>query len=220
MYLELNSRRGWEAIPFSLLPRSPCIRLPAMCKNYIYHTVCHNRVCDTIVSKKSRNVYCREALDARCLGHCMTGVVIAQQLFNRHSSARCRCCKSLARPQNQSTKTISIHSSSLDTVLPERIKRNAECLLEHVFEFPLEIGATNQQHDESAYELEDGATEEVYMVQSPEPSEDKPRSKRRTKARSDKSKECPQPIPNPEPLVDPYKLQHSYQLQETWSRQI
>lgn len=188
-----------------------------MCKNYIYRTICNNPICDTIVCQKGRNVYCREALDARRLGHCMIGVIVAGQFSDHESSARCRNCKSLPRSQSQSTTSTSSHSSTRDSV-SLKCKRKAGCLFEHVFEFALKTEITNQQHNEPSWETD--GTAEVYTVQCPETPKGSQQNKRRMKTKSGKSRGSPQSTMKPESLVDPYGLEQSYQIRETWDRRI
>ncbi|KAL7625542.1 hypothetical protein AAE478_004762 [Parahypoxylon ruwenzoriense] len=68
-----------------------------MCRQYQYHTLCHTRVCPTVLGRKKRNAYCRAALAARRLGACDLGLETQEPFRIRDTRARCHRCKQLAR---------------------------------------------------------------------------------------------------------------------------
>ncbi|KAI1654880.1 hypothetical protein F4813DRAFT_392135 [Daldinia decipiens] len=72
-----------------------------MCKQYHYHTKCHTTNCQSILGSKKRNRYCREALKARRLGRCSTGVQIAGVFRSEDSKACCDACKQQAKIARQ-----------------------------------------------------------------------------------------------------------------------
>ncbi|KAI0598175.1 hypothetical protein F4775DRAFT_592686 [Biscogniauxia sp. FL1348] len=63
-----------------------------MCKQYHYETVCSVSSCDTVLGRRNRNRWCGEALKARRLGKCSTGVEV-QETITETTRARCSKCK-------------------------------------------------------------------------------------------------------------------------------
>ncbi|RYP60001.1 hypothetical protein DL771_010653 [Monosporascus sp. 5C6A] len=195
-----------------------------MCRRYLYHTLCSNQACPTVVSNKLRNAYCREALDARRLGHCETGAKITEHFFDQDGSGLCGRCKSLSRQQGRraNSKSGCSNSSEPQTAVRER-KRKACNIFEHAFEHAIEEEIEKWRWCEPEAKWDE--TTEPYVVQSPaERSRDVQQPKRRRQAKKpttekhDDGKQSPKPMQEPEPLVDHYSLQKSYQMRETLSR--
>ncbi|RYP59713.1 hypothetical protein DL770_010152 [Monosporascus sp. CRB-9-2] len=195
-----------------------------MCRRYLYYTLCSNQACATVVSNKLRNAYCREALNARRLGHCETGAKITEHFFDQDSSGLCGRCKSLSPQQGRKTNSKSGCSNSPrpETVVRGR-KRKACNIFEHAFEYAIEeeIGKWQWREPEAKW---DEATE-PYVVQSPaEHSQDVQQPERRRQDKKpktekhDEGKQSPKPVQEPEPLVDHYSLQKSHQMREALSR--
>ena len=136
-------------LPTFILTQAP----PNMCKQYVYYELCGSPLCSTAISRKHRNVYCREALDARRLGRCSEGVVtITQRLPGRQSLARCTACKTPLPTQSHSTtESTSVESASMGaeaTKLRNRKKLRSYCIFEHVFEDALNAEVRKAQHVE------------------------------------------------------------------------
>ncbi|RYP11777.1 hypothetical protein DL765_007619 [Monosporascus sp. GIB2] len=195
-----------------------------MCRRYLYHTLCSNPACATVVSSKLRNAYCREALDARQLGHCETGAKITENFFDQDSSSLCGRCKSLTPPQGRkaNSKSGCSHSSKPGAAVRWR-KRKACNIFEHAFEYAIEdeIGKWRWRESEGKW---DKATE-PYVVQSPaDHSQEVHQPKRRTQTKEPKTenhddyKQPPKPVQEPEPLVDYYSLQESHKMRGALSR--
>ncbi|KAI0845543.1 hypothetical protein F5Y00DRAFT_167255 [Daldinia vernicosa] len=72
-----------------------------MCKQYHYHSECFTTNCHSILGSRKRNRYCREALKARRLGRCSTGVQIAGVFRVVESTACCEACKQQAKTNRQ-----------------------------------------------------------------------------------------------------------------------
>ncbi|KAF3064241.1 hypothetical protein GL218_01892 [Daldinia childiae] len=72
-----------------------------MCKQYHYYSECITTNCHSILGSKKRNRYCREALKARRLGRCSTGVQNAGEFRDEDSTACCRACKQQAKTARQ-----------------------------------------------------------------------------------------------------------------------
>ncbi|RYP69761.1 hypothetical protein DL769_005192 [Monosporascus sp. CRB-8-3] len=137
-----------------------------MCRRYMYHTLCSNKECATVVSNKLRNVYCREALDARRLGHCEAGAKITEHFFDQDSSGLCGHCKSLSPPQGRkaNSKSGCSNSSKPETVVRGR-KRKARNIFEHAFEYAIEEEVEKWRWCESEVKWDEAT--EPYAVQSP-----------------------------------------------------
>lgn len=179
-----------------------------MCKGYVYHTLCSNQTCETIVGSKTRNSYCRKALESHRLGHCKTGVQVTQRFFNRDNAVRCGYCKSLSLPQSRMTKSTSSSSGPLNTAGSRRRRKKAYDIFEHVFEFALETEVRKERHDEPQWAPERA---EPYSMQSPEDLQKQNQGKRHTKTKSDRSKESSGFAEESGILADPYGLQQSYE---------
>ncbi|KAI1133838.1 hypothetical protein F5Y05DRAFT_423536 [Hypoxylon sp. FL0543] len=65
-----------------------------MCIEYPHQTICHTPHCQTVLAVKKRNKYCPEALRNRRLGHCSTGVQVANPIDSKARSTRCANCLS------------------------------------------------------------------------------------------------------------------------------
>ncbi|KAI1487489.1 hypothetical protein F5X96DRAFT_686855 [Biscogniauxia mediterranea] len=63
-----------------------------MCKQYHYESICSISSCDTVLGRRHRNKWCSEALRARRLGKCTTGVENQKTIFET-TRARCSKCK-------------------------------------------------------------------------------------------------------------------------------
>ncbi|KAI0834152.1 hypothetical protein F5Y06DRAFT_300862 [Hypoxylon sp. FL0890] len=64
-----------------------------MCQQYTYISLCRSPGCQTVFGSKKRNRYCPEALRARRLGHCSTGIQVADPIGVRERIIRCDPCK-------------------------------------------------------------------------------------------------------------------------------
>lgn len=183
--------------------------------------LCNNKACDAILCNKVRNVYCREALDARRLGHCTTGTRVAQQFSERDGSARCWCCKHLLQPKSQSlvsrSSSISGRSSTSGLVsLRRQRKAKARSVFEHAFELALDAEAKAQQYEQPMSEL-DGTTE-LQIVRDLEALESKRATKRPKETSSDETTSPSHSATTQEQSSDPYGLQQSYTIRDTWFR--
>ncbi|RYP01437.1 hypothetical protein DL764_006207 [Monosporascus ibericus] len=174
-------------------------------------------------SNKLRNVYCREALDARRLGHCETGAKITEHFFDQDSSGLCGRCKSLSPQQGRKTNSKSGYSNSSkrETVVRGR-KRKACNIFEHVFEYAIEEEIRKWRWHE--HEVKWDEATELYVVQSPaERSQDaQPKLHRQAKKpkteKQNDGKQSTKPVQESELLVDHYSLQKSHQMREALSR--
>lgn len=72
-----------------------------MCKQYHYHSKCPTTNCESILGYKKRNRYCPEALKARRLGRCSTGIQNAGEFRIVDSTACCDACKQQAKINRQ-----------------------------------------------------------------------------------------------------------------------
>ncbi|KAI0006932.1 hypothetical protein F4779DRAFT_620104 [Xylariaceae sp. FL0662B] len=107
-----------------------------MCKQYDHYRLCRRPQCNTILGKKTRNRYCREALDARRLGHCSTGVRVAGQ-FHARGAFLCAQCK-MPSPQTADIKESDDATTNADAAA-RQCKGKVPSVFEYAFEIPLEL---------------------------------------------------------------------------------
>ncbi|CAJ2508117.1 Uu.00g093030.m01.CDS01 [Anthostomella pinea] len=135
-----------------------------MCIIYPHLSIYGQPHCETVLGQKHRNRYCREALDARRLGHCSTGVQVAEEIRNRET-AKCAECKSSSHLQDRPEKHNHGLSSTEAPVSTTRNKRKAKKVLEHAFEKPLEMKRSRNIVKQD--EVEDPSEDISFAVQSP-----------------------------------------------------
>ena len=205
-----------------------------MCKRYVYSELCGDPSCDVVASRKHRNVYCREGLDARRLGRCSAGITtVALRLPRRRSPARCSVCKAPSRSRSRETSgSVSAWSASAIMVANKKSptrKARSYCLFEHVFKDALEAEERKEQHGEDDLSADTGdlfcVVEEDAVVPI-ETGEGSPGHRRESKLRKRAQAEAKEDqrstgsLPQKRPtmnLVDPYGLQQLYQVREVSS---